>query len=291
MELSHQSQLHSQRQLRYSIRTFAKLNLSLAVSPKRADGYHNIDSIFQTISLHDTLTIEAIPDTSGVTISCNNTGLTKDNIITTIYNDFAESLDYGFHIDLHKQIPIGAGLGGGSSNAAGFLWVLSQFIPELQAPDNRQRISQKWGADIPFFVRGGTAHVTGIGEIITPVTPQEWTHYVMIYPNLHISSRDAYTWFDEDLANGRYEAAALNHLKMPVIARYPQLRSIEIALNNTGVTDVRMSGSGSTLFVPCMSSQEASRIQTDMTNAFPDYIIKTVTPVPYGFCHVSHHDD
>ena len=150
----------------------AKLNLFLHVLGRRPDGYHDLQSVFRCISLFDEIQIEKRPTDQPLTLSCNvDLGDLQDNLVLRAAALLQErsSTHYGAHVILKKQIPVGAGLGGGSSDAAAvlvglnYLWSLNFTAAELQ------QLGAELGADIPFFIQGGDAWVTGVGEQIEPL--------------------------------------------------------------------------------------------------------------------------
>jgi len=169
------------------LRTFAKLNLCLDVLRKREDGYHEIDSLFQTISLFDRMTVKIIHGDGCLKLESNVE--IENNIIERIWR-LVKINNYDAYVLLEKNIPIGAGLGGGSSNAAGFLMALKAFglISEMDAFE----LAKSVGSDVPFFLYGGTAIVSGKGEVIEKVEPLEGFNVDVYFPGFSISTKEAY---------------------------------------------------------------------------------------------------
>ena len=152
----------------FVFKTYAKINLFLDVIGDRDDGYHNIVSLFQNISLYDLMNIEIIR--SGLKIESNVN--IEDNILDRVYENYCRKFgepDVGFKIALTKHIPIGGGFGGGSSNAAAFI----DFLCKTGGRDKsvRYKIASEIGSDVPFFLDGGTAFVKGRGEMIEKLNP------------------------------------------------------------------------------------------------------------------------
>ena len=179
----------------FEIPSFAKLNLFLDVLGKREDGYHEIVSVFQTISLHDTIRIR--PKEDGLTIKSTRQ-IPGKNTMEKAYRLAKDRFGFsgGFEIELIKRIPMGGGFGGGSSNAAAFLRFLSEFLGLPK--EEIFRVASEVGADVPFFLECGTALVKGKGDIIERLDDLPEYGVVLSVPNLKISTADAYKWLDEN---------------------------------------------------------------------------------------------
>jgi 4-diphosphocytidyl-2-C-methyl-D-erythritol kinase len=258
----------------YLLKTFAKLNLSLKVNPPRPDGLHPIKSIFQSISLHDDIQVSCTPNKKEFTLTCSNPNIPTDNqnLVTKISRFFANQLSCGLSIHIEKNIPCGAGLGGGSANAAGMLRILNQLIKSPYTTEDLMKIGLNYGADIPFFLVGGTATVTGIGEIITPIQnnkPKQY--YLLIYPNIFSNTKEIYDLFDKNSQNKNTDFA--NDLKAVTFNRYPTLIQLEETCLKLNYKPVHMSGSGSTIFIPCKDKKEGLNRQKKLNEIFPDYFI------------------
>ena len=176
-----------------------KINLSLDIKSKREDGYHLIESLFHTVDLFDTIKIEENKEfkisTSGKYKLNDNE---EDNIVAKIFYHFKNEigLKKNYKINIEKNIPTGAGLGGGSSNAA---TMIKFFLEELNIkPDSRLIESfSKFGADIPFFIKGGLSWVSGIGEKIYSFDFTLPYKIILIFPNINVSTKLAYSKFTE----------------------------------------------------------------------------------------------
>jgi len=184
-----------------SIRTYAKINLTLDVTEKRPDGYHNIDSIFEELSLYDVITI-TITGSGKITVTCNIPEI-PCNEKNIVYKAAAEFFSIsglnnpGINIDIQKNIPNQAGMGGGSTNAAGVLRLLNSMFNAGLSDEELMRSGLKTGADTPFFIRGGLARITGIGEIIEPLSPLP-PHYIVIAKGGEgVSTPQAYREIDD----------------------------------------------------------------------------------------------
>lgn len=176
---------------------FAKLNLGLRILGRRPDGFHDIRSVFHTVSLHDTVRLSAEPGvgrvvlrTSGIEIPCEEAENLASRAARLFLHEIGLSLDA--EICIEKRIPVGSGLGGGSSDAACVLRLLRRASGMDPGIDE---IAPRLGSDVPFLVRGGAALVEGRGELVTPVTPGDfWA--VLINPGLQVSTAAAYEAWD-----------------------------------------------------------------------------------------------
>jgi 4-diphosphocytidyl-2-C-methyl-D-erythritol kinase len=240
----------------------AKVNLRIEILKKREDGYHEIETILQKISLHDTLHF-SLKKEKGVTITTDHPNLPvgKDNLVYKAVESMLKVSGYkgGVHIQIEKRIPLGAGLGGGSSNAATTLKALNQLL-ELRVSKKRlMEMGLEIGADVPFFFLEGAAMGSGIGERLKKIElPALW--FVLIYPNFEVSTRWAYQNFV--LTNQRIHfnlqkfiktperisRILLNHLEEVVSKKYPQIDIMKKILCSGGAMGTLMTGSGPTVF-------------------------------------------
>ena len=250
------------------IKSPCKINLSLDITSKREDGYHLIESLFHTVNLYDIIDIEKSNEYS---ISTSGEFALKDNeeenIVTKIFNHFKNNMglndNYSIHIE--KNIPTGAGLGGGSSDAAS---IIKFFLSELniEANDSLIEAFSKFGADIPFFIRGGCAWVSGIGEKIKNYDFTLPYNIILLYPNIHVSTKLAYSKFNKDdfnksdifalknmLDNRDYNfenivSHTYNIFEKNVFNIEKKIEEIKKEMENIIKRKVSMSGSGSSLF-------------------------------------------
>ncbi|NIO03845.1 MAG: 4-(cytidine 5'-diphospho)-2-C-methyl-D-erythritol kinase [Proteobacteria bacterium] len=269
------------------VRSPAKVNLTLEVLGKRSDGYHNIRSVMVPIDLSDVLHITLTED-DRVQVSCDRAEIPQDE----------ENLAYragllvlkaigkrrGFHIRIQKRIPAGAGLGGGSSNAAAALMGLNRLLAARLSRSEMMRIGANLGADVPFFVLGRPALATGVGERLEALhgVPRFWL--VLVYPGIHIASRWAYERLNLWLTNPS------DHIKMPafswnvstlgrrlrndlekaVLEEYPVLEWIKQRLLSIGAAASLMSGSGSTIYGLFSGRREAEEAYDRLKRDFDD---------------------
>ncbi len=256
--------------------------------PPQEDGYHPIYSIFQTISLYDTLSISTQKNKT-CTISSNTPSLPTDssNILSKTYQILKDKLPYGFKIHIDKHIPIGGGMGGGSTNAAGFLTYLNDNFLKLPLIDLIS-IAKYLGADIPFFLVGGTALVTGIGEKIQPIPTLNNKTYLLITPPIHSSTADIFKNFDSRPIIHKKVIApppALlknqlgeNSLKDTVFNLYPEFKVLEKWIVEQGHT-LYMSGSGATTFIAFDNKDECDTFSKKVHYTFPNYSVSIGWPI------------
>lgn len=186
---------------RITIKAFAKVNMYLDITGVKPDGYHLIESIMQSISICDLVTIER-KNTKGITIECDNPNVPCDerNIAHKAVKAFlnATNLDGDFHIKIDKKIPIQAGMGGGSADCAAVLKGLNIIHGKPLNANQMLKLGTSLGADVPFCLVGGTKLCTGIGEIIEDVNPIKKCYFVIIQPDFYCSTANAYKSYDSN---------------------------------------------------------------------------------------------
>lgn len=190
--------------MKTTVKAYAKINLYLAVTGRRPNGYHDIESVMQSVSLHDTVSVELTPTDTGrnILLSCSDTTL-PTNEKNLAYRAAAAYLDatgmdnVAVHIAIKKNIPIAAGLAGGSADAAGTLMALNELSDHPLDKEALAAIGAKLGADIPFIIYGGTMTARGIGEILTPCPPLCNAVIVIVRPKESVSTAAAYKMIDE----------------------------------------------------------------------------------------------
>lgn len=266
------------KQARVLTRAYAKVNLDLRVLGTRPDGYHELRTVFQSVALHDSLLCVATP--GAFTLKCRTPGIPLDD--TNLVWKAAVALwsalgragaPHDVTVTIKKQIPVQAGLGGGSANAAAALQALGRIWGG--APISLLRdVAAGIGADVPYFLSGGTALGLGRGEEIYPLVdlPTYWV--VVVQPPYGVSTAEAYAWYDEDRAAGHREpreiqmlpvpwptraAQMINDLEPPVVRRHPEIGALKILLRESGAVAAAMSGSGSAVFGLFRSQATAAR--------------------------------
>lgn len=246
----------------------AKINLYLEILNKRQDGYHNIESIMHTVSLFDILELEQIEENK-IDLVCLNVNLSNDknNLVYKAAMKFKEkyNIDKGIKIKLTKNIPMGAGLGGGSSDAAATLLALNKIWNVNDSVENLEKLGAKIGADVPFFITGGTAKISGIGDVVEKINSNLNYNFILVKPNFGVSTVHAYSKIKFPLTNPQkintiitsvientlsFEVAKVlffNRFEEFVFDEYPEIKQIKETLNELGCVSL-MSGSGATVF-------------------------------------------
>lgn len=255
----------------------AKVNLYLRVLRKRPDGYHDILSLMQRISLCDELAFS--PHDGGIVLRCPGTELPEDegNIVHRAAAVFLSRIGTpsAVEITLQKRIPIAAGLGGGSSNAATTLMTLNEMFESPLGSEELMAMGARLGADVPFFIHQKTAWASGIGDRFTegPPLPPFW--YVLINPGFEVSTKRVYQGLNLGLTNGainysipRFSTQAdlirglANDLEKVTIGLHPVLNRIKALLLESGAEGALMSGSGPTVFGLFTAEGSALRAET-----------------------------
>lgn len=250
-------------------RPSAKINLTLRVGAARSDGYHDVRTLMQSVSLADTLTIT--PRRGPFSFATSGPGVPADdtNLVARAARALWQAIGHegaprDVHIKLVKQIPVAAGLGGGSADAAATLLALNAIWDGRRSRAALTKIASSLGADVPFFLQGGTALATGRGDEVYPVDDASRLGVVIIKPSFGVPTADAYRWLDEDRAAaivGEPSAARdveigwsvgpiglANDLQGPVGRRHPEIAEMVDALMKSGALGAAMSGSGSAVF-------------------------------------------
>lgn len=291
---------------------FAKLNLDLRILHRRQDGFHEIRTIFQTISLHDTLTIE-FKRSRQTRLELDSSEEIEENIVLKAARAVLEYMDVTAQVrfSLDKKIPMGAGLGGGSSNAAAVLLALPSLAGQGLSANVLQRLASWLGSDVPFFLYGGTALGLGRGIELYPLPDIESQAGVVAPGNVHISTAEAYgdlqrpvlesgdeSSITDSLTSsegfpilGEFQAVAWaldrrplgeipfqNDFESVVLAKHPELAEIARKLRRNGANSVRMTGSGSAFFGLAATVAKARKIAQAIPGAIP---IKFVTRREY----------
>lgn len=243
----------------------AKINIGLYVTERRPDGYHNLETVFYPIPLQDVLETKPLKGLDAPyvlqVVGAENIGPSDKNLVVRVYRSLAEEFHLpALDIYLHKRIPTGAGLGGGSSDAAYMMKMLNEEY-ELGLTDKamEQRLAD-FGADCPFFVREEPTLATGIGNIFSPINISlKGLTLLLVKPDTFVSTREAYSGIApkqpeinlrEALANpiSTWRHTVSNDFERSVFATHPHLAAIKQTLYDMGAIYAAMSGSGSTLF-------------------------------------------
>ncbi len=251
-----------------SIKSYAKINVALRVVSKRSDGYHELDSLMLPIELHDSIIITTLQNgyDNFVTVDDFSNGLIHYNLVSTSIQALAKKYSFAtkFRVYIHKVIPMQAGLGGGSSNAAFTMKAVNQMLKLNATDEELMELSKSYGADIPFFIKCEPSRARGIGEILEPLEVKNNYYCLIVKPTQGCSTKEVfaiadkkeYNYVDIDtvvkaLKEGDDELLANsigNSLEEAAISLVPEIAQIKEALKNVGLKIVMMSGSGSSVF-------------------------------------------
>jgi len=260
------------------VRCPAKVNLGLWILGRRPDGYHEIDTILQTVTLEDELWIEPGPEGLSFAMRGRPVSGGGPNLVerawTLLRDEGLLPRAAGAAVTLTKRIPVGAGLGGGSSDAAGMLAGLNRFFDLGLDPPGLERLAARLGSDAPFFVRGGTARATGRGERVGHLCPSRPFWLVLATPPIEVSTTWAYgalrnrltdresgaSMLASALVNGEITGVAhamRNVFEDVILPQIPGIAGLKRALESGGAIGAQLSGSGSTVFGIVPSRAEA----------------------------------
>ena len=271
------------------INTYAKINLNLKISKDIEDGLHNISSLIVPIDLYDSIEIkETNADVDK--IQFDKEGISEENTISKSLNLLRSrsNLPGFFDIIIKKNIPIEAGLGGGSSNAAGIISTLTKKY-NLQMPTYRE-IAVNVGSDVPFFITGKPANIFGIGDIVNPENLQRDINMILVVPNEKISTKDAFSMFDElsqdNLEINEYEGLKIfNDFWIPAQTLQPNLLKIKNNLESITNLEFYLSGSGSSMFSLGDTDELTKKIDLIDLNQFK--LVKLVKKIDFSFETIS----
>ncbi len=290
----------------YFVRSYAKINLTLDVLGRRPDGYHELATIMQTVDLYDTICLTATDD-QRVHIICSQAELSNDdNLAVRAAQALRQGLGLtrGLCIELQKRIPVAAGLGGGSSNAASVLLALQRWWQLPLSPEDMLNLAAALGSDVPFFLTAGLALCEGRGERVTPLVahwPSALRWLLLLKPAIAVSTPTVFRSLPaSDYTDGRCSRnvrAALqaesplrmedvhNGLERGVLARYAQVAQAREDMLRAGASFVRLSGSGPTLFAPFSALAEAVQVEQRLrAQSYELYLTRAVYPKnEYGF--------
>ncbi len=261
-------------------KSFAKLNLCLHVLNKRKDDYHNLESIFQTINLYDCLAFKKNNNKSINFTTDSKLINPLDNLITKAYKFISveSNKEIGVDIFLKKNIPIGAGLGGGSSNAAVTLIAINSLFNLNLSKNQLLKISQNIGSDVPFFIEGGAACVRGKGDVIESLVSSK-KYFVLIFSDISISTQQIFQslspkYFSSNATNTDLSNSKYNCLEDTVFVKYPQLKDTKYWLSSFG--SVRMSGTGSTLYIEYDDYESANKANKEIGRKYRSKIVSSL---------------
>jgi 4-diphosphocytidyl-2-C-methyl-D-erythritol kinase len=281
------------------LKAFAKVNLCLHVLGRRPDNYHELRTIFQTISLHDTLSLSRTRQ-PGIILETDDAALPTgpENLVYRAIDAIACEIGFrgGIRAGLEKRIPVARGLGGGSSDAAAALIGMLRLAKKTLPLERMMEIAAGLGADVPFFLFGGRALAVNRGDEIYPLDDGPKRTIVVVSPkDIGVSTKDAYQWLSAELTrlskpNRIWEFCALcwsrqetvsNDFEGPVFSRHPRLGEIRSELLKRGAANAALAGSGSAVFGVYRNPARARRA----ARAFPEdsvFVVETLSREKYG---------
>ena len=257
--------------------SYAKINLFLYVTNKRSDGYHELYTLMVPVSLCDDIHITFGRQSIAIECSHPDIPINETNLAYMAGKEFFDTtkIKDRVSINIHKRIPISAGLGGGSSNAATVLNALNAYYHNPLSNDQLMALGLKIGADVPFCLYQKPAIATGVGEILTPYTEPLPSCIIIVYPGFHISTQQIFKKLNFKLTNHskknkmplfnhlnlHWDSVLWNDLESVAIAEYSYLSEVKQTLIEAGIQTPTMSGSGSSFFGICDSMDKAKQIE------------------------------
>ena len=278
------------------IRSFAKINISLNITKKREDGFHEIDSVMLPISLHDSLVVSKLKNTTDnfVTVDDFSIGTFNYNLATFSIEKLQSIYHFNdkFRILIHKVIPIQAGLGGGSSNAAYTMKAVNSMLKLGASDEELIEIGKSLGCDIPFFIKCQPSRVRGVGEVLEPITVKNNYYVLLVKPELGFSTKEVYGLSDtmdlkvcnidnviKALEEGDDELLAesmSNALQEPAIKLVPTIQTIIDDLHQYGLKMVQVTGSGSAVFALSTDKKALLKVLRDLEDKYQVEIAKVL---------------
>ena len=252
-----------------SLCAYSKINIHLKVLAKRKDGFHNLESIFQRISIADYLSLGKSSVSYGCTVESPLLSVPADNTLTKAWEAFrnATDVDAGIRVRLIKNLPAGSGLGAGSSDAAALLTAVNKLFAMPLSDTELTALALQVGSDVPFFLKESAGVVTGRGELFEPIQARTDCFGILIWPDVQSSTKEAYSLLDQQkgMLFGEHEAWGYEKLVaqyqapfkvwrfvndfQPVLEqRYPVIAQARKELYEQGAEFAQMSGSGSAVF-------------------------------------------
>ena len=278
------------------IRSFAKINISLNITKKREDGFHEIDSIMLPISLHDSLVVSKLKNTTDnfVTVDDFSIGSFSYNLATFSIEKLQSVYHFNdkFRILIHKVIPIQAGLGGGSSNAAFTMKAVNSMLKLGASDEELIDLGKTLGCDIPFFIKCKPARVQGVGEVMTPINVKNNYYVLIVKPELGCSTKEVYALFDsmelktcnldnviKALEEGDDDLLADsigNALQEPAIKMVPAIQGIIDDLKSRGLKIAQVTGSGSAVFALSTDKKALIKVLKELENKYEVEIARVI---------------
>jgi len=263
---------------------YAKLNLSLRVLARRPDGYHEIDSIVQTIDLADCIRVR-VAKGDALDVANDLEGLEGPDLAYRAAAALlaAKKTTCKVDIEIHKHIPVGAGLGGGSSDAAAVLQHLDPALPPRLSADELHAVAARIGSDVPLFLAGGCLRLRGRGERLDPCSEPRTETFVILVPPIHCSTAAVYgAWRAEAAPSDAASTLGANDLLPPALATHPGLLPYHQAISSSGGAFAGMSGSGSAFYAAFMDPAGAEKAAQALRGLLPQARVLVCRPTASG---------
>jgi len=286
------------------LHSYAKINLGLEILERRKDGYHNLLSVMQSVALYDTIKCELLEKKSNeIEIICDYIGVPNDKrnlawkAVEAIKQYTSLPLDEKVRITIDKKIPPGAGLAGGSGNAAAVLIGLNQLWKLNLSIEDLIALALYLGSDVPFCLEGGMAIARGRGEVLETLIPLNKGYFLIIYPLFSISTAEAYSSLGrskktykpimmnkiiEELNQGNIPSDFINDFENVTFPKYPILAQIKKLLLNNGAEASLLSGSGASLWGYFENYNIAIKTKDFLSKQFPEMLLWLVEPYNLG---------
>ena len=261
-------------------KSYAKINSCLHVINKRADGYHDIESIFHTIDFYDILTLKK-NNLKNIRFDSNSSIIDKNNnLVTKAFEIMSHKYKCvtGLDVFLDKKIPIGSGMGGGSSNAAVTLIAIDKMFNLNLSCSDLKNIAIEIGSDVPFFIEGGSSLVQGRGEL-TEKIPYKKKYFIIILSEIKISTKKIFEKLNSDDFLQKKSCSELidsefNSIEALVMSEYPELMATKYWLSTFG--SVRMSGTGSTLYIEYDNYENALKANKEIGQNYKSCVVSSL---------------
>lgn len=279
-----------------SVKSYAKINIALNVVGKTDNNYHLLDSVVLPIELHDTIILENLRNgvETYVTVDDFSQGSIEYNIASFAIDRLASMYGFNnkFRVYIHKVIPMQAGLGGGSSNAAFTMKAVIKQL-KLSVPDETLLdIGKSLGADVPFFIKCKPARMRGIGEILDPITVKNNYYVLVVKPHEGLSTKTVFNKADEmELKTGNIEdvikaletgdddllaASIVNSLEDAAVSLIPEIKRIKEILLSFGLKIVGMTGSGSSVVALSQDKKLLKKVERELENTYQVELTKVI---------------
>ena len=274
------------------VRSFAKINLGIEILGKREDGYHELRTLYQMIDLYDELVFKESREEQ-IMLDGDDPAVPWDsrNLIYRAVQMIRKKSEvfFGVDIQVQKKIPAGAGLGGGSSNAAITLLVLNKLWNLHLNDSELLELANRLGADVPYFLKGGLCLGTGIGDVLTPLEDMDQIFCLLIIPGFSILTGDIYRRYQPALTSSHKDSKIIEFLKSrdfsllnngleeTILRHYPQLKTIKTFLRSLGAEMSQVSGTGSAVYGIFFDMEKAEKAVGEIGKEYTVFLVRTLS--------------